>query len=269
MIEVPRAALTADQIAGEADFFSFGTNDLTQMTWGFSRDDVEASLLPGVPHPGDLGGLALRVTGHRRRRLADHHRGDQGTTSATRPHPRRLRRARRRPGLDPLLRGRRARLRLVLTVPHPRGQAGGRTRRARWCKAARLSDHPSTIFFALPKDSSEPHEIGSCEVPSSSRTRRTSAALNETGPTGTLAPRRDDELLCWRRWAQGNLRRHEYGPMHDQGGGDSARRPQPHGPSRRPIPSPDQTRRSPLGCRHSGSRDPGQRPGCSRAAQCR
>jgi pyruvate,orthophosphate dikinase len=43
MIELPRAAITADQIAGSADFFSFGTNDLTQMTWGFSRDDVEAS----------------------------------------------------------------------------------------------------------------------------------------------------------------------------------------------------------------------------------
>ncbi|MCM8833125.1 MAG: pyruvate, phosphate dikinase, partial [Candidatus Omnitrophica bacterium] len=40
MIEVPRAALTADQIAKEADFFSFGTNDLTQMTLGFSRDDA-------------------------------------------------------------------------------------------------------------------------------------------------------------------------------------------------------------------------------------
>ena len=40
MIEVPRAALTADQIATEAEFFSFGTNDLTQMTYGFSRDDA-------------------------------------------------------------------------------------------------------------------------------------------------------------------------------------------------------------------------------------
>jgi pyruvate,orthophosphate dikinase len=44
MIEVPRAAVTADQIAREADFFSFGTNDLTQMTYGFSRDDVGAFL---------------------------------------------------------------------------------------------------------------------------------------------------------------------------------------------------------------------------------
>ncbi|HPB04690.1 MAG TPA: hypothetical protein PKX60_00505 [Prolixibacteraceae bacterium] len=40
MIEIPRAAVTADQIATEADFFSFGTNDLTQMTLGFSRDDA-------------------------------------------------------------------------------------------------------------------------------------------------------------------------------------------------------------------------------------
>src|SRR5206468_2245758 len=43
MIEVPRAALTAEEIAHSAEFFSFGTNDLTQMTWGFSRDDVEAA----------------------------------------------------------------------------------------------------------------------------------------------------------------------------------------------------------------------------------
>jgi pyruvate,orthophosphate dikinase len=40
MIEVPRAALTADKIAGSAEFFSFGTNDLTQMTFGYSRDDA-------------------------------------------------------------------------------------------------------------------------------------------------------------------------------------------------------------------------------------
>jgi pyruvate,orthophosphate dikinase len=44
MIELPRAALTAHRIAEAADFFSFGTNDLTQTTWGFSRDDVEAAI---------------------------------------------------------------------------------------------------------------------------------------------------------------------------------------------------------------------------------
>jgi len=57
MIEVPRGALTADEIAVEAEFFSFGTNDLTQMTFGFSRDDsdkflkpyVEQKILPGDP----------------------------------------------------------------------------------------------------------------------------------------------------------------------------------------------------------------------------
>jgi len=43
MIELPRAAVLADRIARSAEFFSFGTNDLTQMTWGFSRDDVEAA----------------------------------------------------------------------------------------------------------------------------------------------------------------------------------------------------------------------------------
>ena len=46
MIELPRAALTADEIAKYADFFSFGTNDLTQTTFGFSRDDIESKFLP-------------------------------------------------------------------------------------------------------------------------------------------------------------------------------------------------------------------------------
>ncbi len=46
MIETPRAAIRADEIAEEADFFSFGTNDLTQMTFGFSRDDVESRMMP-------------------------------------------------------------------------------------------------------------------------------------------------------------------------------------------------------------------------------
>ncbi|MCK5077624.1 MAG: pyruvate, phosphate dikinase, partial [Calditrichia bacterium] len=57
MIEIPRAALTADQVAEEAEFFSFGTNDLTQMTFGYSRDDagkflpiyIDKGLLPNDP----------------------------------------------------------------------------------------------------------------------------------------------------------------------------------------------------------------------------
>ncbi|MEO8556540.1 MAG: pyruvate, phosphate dikinase, partial [Actinomycetota bacterium] len=55
MIELPRAALTAGSIAGAAQFFSFGTNDLTQMTWGFSRDDVEAAFFPHYLEKGIFG----------------------------------------------------------------------------------------------------------------------------------------------------------------------------------------------------------------------
>jgi pyruvate,orthophosphate dikinase len=54
MIETPRAALRADEIAEEADFFSFGTNDLTQMTFGFSRDDVEGRLMSAYLEAGLL-----------------------------------------------------------------------------------------------------------------------------------------------------------------------------------------------------------------------
>jgi pyruvate, orthophosphate dikinase len=55
MIEVPRAALTAGEIATAAEFFSFGTNDLTQMGWGFSRDDVEAAFFPRYLQLGIFG----------------------------------------------------------------------------------------------------------------------------------------------------------------------------------------------------------------------
>jgi pyruvate,orthophosphate dikinase len=82
MIETPRAALTAHAIAAEADFFSFGTNDLTQMTWGFSRDDVEGAFLPAYLRQGILDAspfesidpdgvghlVRLAVNGGRRRR---------------------------------------------------------------------------------------------------------------------------------------------------------------------------------------------------------
>ena len=55
MIELPRAAMTAETIAKEADFFSFGTNDLTQTTWGFSRDDVEGVFFPQYIETGIFG----------------------------------------------------------------------------------------------------------------------------------------------------------------------------------------------------------------------
>ena len=54
MIETPRAALRADELAEEADFFSFGTNDLTQLVFGFSRDDIESRMMPAYLEAGLL-----------------------------------------------------------------------------------------------------------------------------------------------------------------------------------------------------------------------
>ncbi len=54
MIEIPRAAVTAEEIAGLAEFFSFGTNDLTQMTFGYSRDDAERNFLVTYVEQGIL-----------------------------------------------------------------------------------------------------------------------------------------------------------------------------------------------------------------------
>jgi pyruvate,orthophosphate dikinase len=55
MIEIPRAAVTAKEVAGQAEFFSFGTNDLTQMTYGYSRDDAERNFLITYQEQGILG----------------------------------------------------------------------------------------------------------------------------------------------------------------------------------------------------------------------
>ncbi len=79
MIEVPRAALNAGPIAASAEFFSFGTNDLTQMTWGFSRDDVEGVVLQPVHRAGRVRRLAVRDDRPRRRRPPgqDRRRGGQ------------------------------------------------------------------------------------------------------------------------------------------------------------------------------------------------
>ncbi len=61
MIEVPRAALTADEIAAHAEFFSFGTNDLTQMTYGYSRDDAEGRFLQQYLDGVNVNGAKRKV----------------------------------------------------------------------------------------------------------------------------------------------------------------------------------------------------------------
>ena len=149
MIEVPRAALTADRIAASADFFSFGTNDLTQMTWGFSRDDVESAFFPTYLDQGILpvspfesidvdgvGSLVRPAARLGRETRPDLHLGVCGEH-----------------GGDPqsihFFEQRRPRLRLVLAVPRPgRPPRGGarptRLTRTRDRRIAMNAPEPST-----------------------------------------------------------------------------------------------------------------------------
>ena len=102
MIEVPRAALLANEIAEYADFFSFGTNDLTQMTFGLSRDD-SARFLPGYIESGVLRERSVpgaRCAGSRAARAA-RNRARPGSKPVA--VDRRLRRARRRSAVDRVL----------------------------------------------------------------------------------------------------------------------------------------------------------------------
>jgi pyruvate, orthophosphate dikinase len=61
MIEIPRACVTADEIATQAEFFSFGTNDLTQMTFGYSRDDAEGKFLQKYLEGVDVNGKKVKI----------------------------------------------------------------------------------------------------------------------------------------------------------------------------------------------------------------
>ena len=128
MIEIPRACWVADEIAEHAQFFSFGTNDLTQMTFGYSRDDaeggfllkyVEEKILPYNPFqsldPVIVKEMDMAVK--------------LGRKHSPRPQGGHLRRARRRPDVDRVLPPDRPQLRLLLAVPgaggSPRGGPGG------------------------------------------------------------------------------------------------------------------------------------------------
>ena len=124
MIEVPRGALTADAIAGVAEFFSFGTNDLTQMTLGVSRDDAARFLMPYVrdfeiyaKDPFEsldqvgVGGL-MRIAVEQR--PDDHPQAED----------RHLRRARRRSRFGDVLPSHRSRLRVLFALPRADRPAG-------------------------------------------------------------------------------------------------------------------------------------------------
>ena len=130
MIELPRAALRADEIAEDADFFSFGTNDLTQTTLGMSRDDAEGKFLTFYLEDGvlesnpfetlDQNGVGdlMQIGGRARPR------GEAGHQA------RHLRRARRRAALGRVLPPARARLRQLLAVPRAARPARGGAGRA-------------------------------------------------------------------------------------------------------------------------------------------
>ncbi len=118
MIEIPRAALLADQVAKEAEFFSFGTNDLTQTTMGLSRDDYtkfskdyeERKIFKADPFGVlDQEGVGLLIKWA----------VEKGRATPSRPRNRNLRRARRRAELGAVLLPRRYGLRVVLPVSRP------------------------------------------------------------------------------------------------------------------------------------------------------
>ena len=128
MIEIPRAALTADEIAKEAEFFSFGTNDLTQMTFGFSRDDAGKfldALLRRRRSTSPIPSRRLDQVGVGKLVKMAVRAGPQDPPGHQAGH---LRRARRRSVLGRVLPQHRPELCVLLAVPRadrsPRGRAG-------------------------------------------------------------------------------------------------------------------------------------------------
>ena len=196
MIEIPRGALTADEIAQSAEFFSFGTNDLTQTGLGMSRDD-SGSFLPQYAGARDRQEEPVRDDRRHRRRPARRDRGDQGPRRASEHQARDLRRARRRPGVDPLLREGRARLRELLAVSACRWR--GWRRRRRRCRSrsgidqglqTRRAGPPSASIAVDPAWLAAGQRRLRCGWTSTSRRRRKRAS-SPTSFTSTSSPIED------------------------------------------------------------------------------
>ena len=124
MIELPRAALVADEIAKEAQFFSFGTNDLTQTTFGFSRDDVN-KVLPtyleeGILKQDPFAVLDREGVGQLVKMATERGRKTRGGSQS-----RHLRRTRRRAVVGRVLPPDRIELRFLLTLPRSDRAPGG------------------------------------------------------------------------------------------------------------------------------------------------
>ena len=161
MIETPRAALVADRIAEVAEFFSFGTNDLTQMTFGFSRDDIEGRFMARVPRATSC----CRRT--RSRRSTSKASASSCAWAARRARATRadiearyLRRARRRSRVGRVLSRGRPRLRVVLAVPRADRPPRRRARRARHRRPRRhrLRDPVCAVSWAPGGPNSAPKQ---------------------------------------------------------------------------------------------------------------
>ena len=148
MIEIPRAALTADEIGAVAEFFSFGTNDLTQMTFGFSRDDIN-TFLPDYLQAGALAARPVPIARHDGRRPAGRDGRQEGPLGEEGPQVRHLRRARRRSGLDQVLPEGRPGLRVVQPVPRAdrpaRGGPSGAGEVAAHCRTRSHAEHGNEV----------------------------------------------------------------------------------------------------------------------------
>ena len=187
MIEIPRAALTADEIAKEAEFFSFGTNDLTQMTFGFSRDDAGKFL--GAYYDKKIYENEERPVRPRRpdrRRQAGGHGCQARPFRPSRAAPGCLRRARRRSQLCGVLPQGWPRLRVLQPLPRshrPSGRRSGRHQGRRVIKNAKQNHNAAAkaaaLFFFVPF-TARTGSVNS-ERPQSRTSRRASAACRHGG----------------------------------------------------------------------------------------